>query len=264
MESTMSKTYLKTYFYVDHEIQFLVTNLEESYKHIDKFIICEFNRTHTGRPREFLGWDYLKDKLPQDKLDKVMYLPMDLSNATKEAYNNEDLIHSLNEPVMRSAFMKVVPLSDDDIVVSVDADEIIYEHMYPKIRKFVEKNGACQLNLHQFFYKKTYFWRDKDFIAPTAIKYRHFKNRFPCNLRYEGVLFPEKAGCHFSWCMTPKEMVYKLHTYSHPRYRFLADEKVLTEVINNKQYPFDKNTSFDIEEISENDIRIPQSMRGKK
>ena len=259
----MSKTYLKTYFYVDHEIQFLRTNLIESYDHIDKFIICEFNRTHTGRPKEMLGWEHLKQKLPQDKLDKVLYLPLDISQMARDAYNNEGLIHSLNEPVMRSAFMKAMQLQDEDVVVSVDADEIIYEHMYPKILDFVEKHGACQLNLHQFFYKKTYFWKDKDFIAPIAIKYKYFKNRFPCNLRYEGRVFPEKVGCHFSWCMTPKEMVYKLHTYSHPRYRFLANEETLKAAINNKEYPFDEKTVFDIEEIEKNDIKIPKSMRGE-
>ena len=261
MENIVSKVYLKTYFYVDHEIQFLTTNLLESYNHIDKFLICEFNRTHTGRPKDMLGWDYLKERLPQDKLDKVVYLPLYISQMAREAYDDEQLIHSLNEPVMRSAFMKAVPMQDEDIVISVDADEIIYEHMYPKIVNFVDTRGTCQLNLHQFFYKKTYFWKNKDFIAPTAIKYKNFKHRFPCNLRYEGVLFPEKVGCHFSWCMTPKEMVYKLHTYSHPRYRFLADEKVLTEAINNKQYPFDNKVFFDIEEIPSNDQRIPKSMR---
>jgi hypothetical protein len=261
MENIMSNTYLKTYFYVDHEIQFLTTNLIESYDHIHKFIICEYNRTHTGRPKEMLGWEHLKQKLPQDKLDKVLYLPLDISQMVRDAYNNEDLIHSLNEPVMRSAFMKAIQLQDEDIVVSVDADEIIYEHMYPKILDFVEKHGVCQLNLHQFFYKKTYFWKDRDFIAPTAIKYKYFKNRFPCNLRYEGHLFPAKAGCHFSWCMTPEEMVYKLHTYSHPRYRFCADEEFMADAIERKIYPFNPDEKFEIEEISENDERMPRSMR---
>ena len=259
----MGKVYLKTYFYVDHEIKFLVANLLEAYDHIEKFIMCEFNRTHTGRPREMLGWEYLKERLPEDKLDKVLYLPLDISEATAEAYENEDLIHSLNEPVMRSCFMKAVSLDDEDIVVSVDADEIIYNETYPKIIDFVKNKGTCQLNLHQFFYKTTYFWKEKDFIAPTAIKYKNFKNRFPCNLRYEGYLFPEKAGCHFSWCMTPKEMVYKLHTYSHPRYRFLADEEVLKSAINNKEYPFDKSINFEIEEISPDDPRLPKSLKEK-
>jgi len=255
--------YLKTYFYVEHEFQFLAANLEESYPHVEKFIMCEFNRTHTGQPREMLGWEKLASALPSDKLDKVLYLPLDISEYTVSAYNDEAAIHRVNEPVMRSIFMKYVDFKDEDIVVSVDADEIIYEESYPKIQELLKHHSACLLNLYQFFYKKTYLWKNKEFIAPTAAKYSYFKHRFPCNLRYEGTPMSEKAGCHFSWCMSPKEMVYKLDTYSHPQYRFCADEDLLTEAIEKKTYPFNRDEKFDIEEISPADDRIPRSLRRK-
>lgn len=253
--------YLKTYFYVEHEFQFLKYNLEEAYPHIDKFIICEYNKTHTGMPREMIGWEKLKKHLPEDKLDKVLYLPLDISNYTVEAYNNEDKIHAINEPVMRSIFMKHVDLKDEDIVVSVDADEIIYEKTYPKIINFLKNKNVCCLNLHQFFYKKNYLWKNKDFIAPVAAKYSYFKNSFPCNLRYEGEVLSEKAGCHFSWCMSPEEMVYKLHTYSHPKYRFCANKELLEEAIKNKIYPFDLTEKFEIEELEYNCDILPQSIK---
>lgn len=241
--------YLKTYFYVEHEFQFLSLNLKQAYNHIDKFIICEFNRTHTGMPRDFIGKDTLFKHLPTDKLDKVLYLPIDISDYSVEAYNNEELIHQINEPVMRSIFMKFLDLKDDDIVVSVDADEIIYENTYPRILKFLETKPACSLNLHQFFYKKNYLWKNVDFIAPVAAKFYHFKNSFPCNLRYGEPVLSEKAGCHFSWCMSVDEMIYKLHTYSHPRYRFCADKELLEDAIFNKKYPFDLSVKFDIEVV---------------
>ena len=71
-----------------------------------------------------------------------------------------------------------------------------------------------------------------------------------------------KAGCHFSWCMTPQEMVYKLHTYSHPKYRFCADEDVLRNAIENKMYPFDEDVAFDILELEDDDARLPKCIRG--
>jgi len=76
-----------------------------------------------------------------------------------------------------------------------------------------------------------------------------FKGQYPCNWRDVGEIVNKKVGCHFSWCMTPGEMVYKLHTYSHPRYRFCADEKLLEEAIKNKTYPFDSSIDFNIREI---------------
>tara|TARA_R110001599_G_scaffold231655_1_gene430914 strand:- start:316 stop:516 length:201 start_codon:yes stop_codon:yes gene_type:complete len=59
--------------------------------------------------------------------------------------------------------------------------------------------------------------------------------------------------------MSPKEMVYKLHTYSHPRYRFCADEDLLTDAIENKKYPFDSSVDFNIKELSVDDKIIPKS-----
>lgn len=253
--------YLKTYFYVEHEIKFLKMNLEESYDYIDKFIICEFNRTHTGMPRKFLNKDEIIKTLPQDKIDKVLYLQCDISKMTVEAYNNEQAIHSINEPVMRSAFMKLVDIKDEDIVISVDADEIIYRDSYKEILSGVEKENCIKINLNQFFYKINYLWENKDFIAPTAAKYKVFKNNFPCNWRYQGKLLDGKHGCHFSWCMTPEEMIYKLNTYSHPRYRNCANKKLLEDSIKNKIYPFDKKVEFKIKELPRNHIIMPKCLR---
>lgn len=253
--------FLKTYFYVEHEIEFLVMNLIESYEHIDKFIICEHNRTHTGQPRDFI-FEKHKHKFPQDLMDKVIYLKQDISDEAVEAYENEAAIHLINEPVMRSRFMKDMQFIDEDIIVSVDADEIIYRDSYPYIFAEVATNHCVRLKLHQFFYKKNYLWEDKDFVSPIAAKYKVFKNHYPCNWRDAGPVTVEKVGCHFSWCMSPDEMVYKLHTYSHPKYRFCANVDLLSDAIENKLYPFDDGTDFRIRELNPDDPVLPKCIRG--
>ena len=75
-----------------------------------------------------------------------------------------------------------------------------------------------------------------------------------------GDVVSEKVGCHFSWCMTPDEMVYKLHTYSHPQYRFCANKELLENAIENKEYPFDSSVDFQIEELDSDDDRLPKSL----
>ena len=252
--------YLKTYFYVEHEFRFLIMNLIEAYEHIDKFIICEHNRTHTGRPREFI-FDEHKHKLPKNMMDKVVYLRQDISDEAVEAYENEAAIHSINEPVMRGRFVKDMDFNDDDIIVSVDADEIIYRDAYPYIFSEVESKNCVRLKLNQFFYKTNYLWEGKDFVSPIAAKYKVFKGHYPCNWRDVGPVTSQKVGCHFSWCMTPEEMVYKLHTYSHPKYRFCADVDLLKEAIENKQYPFDDGTEFIIRELETEDPILPECVR---
>jgi len=230
--------------------------LIESYNHIDKFIICEHNRTHTGQPRDFIFENH-RDEFPKELMDKVIYLPCDISEHTVEAYEDEDAIHNINEPVMRSCFMTNLSFDDEDIIVSVDADEIIYRQSWEYIISEVEKKELVRLNMHQFFYKFNYLWEGKDFTSPIASKYKVFKHQYPCNWRDVGQILSKKVGCHFSWCMTPKEMVYKLHTYSHPRYRFCADETLLKKAIKDKTYPFDENVDFNIREIELNDEVLP-------
>jgi hypothetical protein len=251
--------YLKTYFYTEHEVKFLKLNLLEAFNHIDKFIICEFNRTHTGEEREFI-FDNYKHLFTEEELSKIIYLPCDISNETVYAKNDEDAIHKINEPIMRGYFVKKINLNDEDIIISVDADEIIYEHMYQKIINNVINHGTTLLKLHQFFYKINYHWINNDFTAPTAIKYSDFKNKYPCQLRYMGNLLNEYVGCHFSWCMTPSEMVYKLETYSHPQYRFCADINLLENAIKNKLYPFDSSVNFTINELSFNNEMLPKNL----
>ena len=63
--------------------------------------------------------------------------------------------------------------------------------------------------------------------------------------------------------MTPEEMVYKLHTYSHPRYRFCADKELLEKAIENKEYPFDPDVDFRIRELDNDDEVIPECLRNQ-
>ena len=259
----MSKVYLKTYFYVPHEIKFLKLNLIEAYPHIDKFIICEFNRTHTGRPTKhgYIFEDYI-DEFPEELRDKIEYLKCDISKEAVEAYNDEAAIHRVNEPLMRGYFVNKVPLEDEDIIISVDADEIIYGVKYPEIIDMVNKHNLVQLTMNQFFYKMNWLWVGYDWTAPNASKYKVYKNEYPAQFSYDshrGIEWKEKVGVHFSWCMDTDEMIYKLHTYSHPSQRHCAKEEILEDAVKNKKFPFDPR-EFEIKELEWNDPIIPKNL----
>lgn len=251
--------YLKTYCYAPHEIEFIIANLTECYEHIDKMIVCEFDINHTGVKRAF-NYDNLKDLVPKELSDKLDYHACEVFDMTARADNNENLIHNVNEPVMRSYFTKLYDFKDDDIIISVDADEIIYGDRIPHIVQEVKKYGTVALKLRQFFYKKTYLWKNKDFTSPIASYYANINPKFPNNWRDIGKITDEYVGCHFSWCMDVDSMIHKLYTYSHPQYRFCADTKLLENAIENKEYPFDESVDFQIEELRLDDERIPKSL----
>jgi len=258
----MSKIYLKTYCYAPHEIDFILANLSECYDHIEKMIVCEFDINHTGVKRDFQYTD-LKNRVPEHLRDKLDYHACDVYDITARAYEDEDSIHRVNEPVMRSYFTKLYDFKEDDIIISVDADEIIYENSIPYIIQEVKKHGTVALKLRQFFYKKTYLWKDKGFTSPIASYYSNINPKFPNNWRDTGRITDEYVGCHFSWCMSVEAMIHKLDTYSHPRYRFCANKELLENAIENKEYPFDPDTDFKIQELEKDDCIIPKSMRNR-
>ncbi len=252
-------TYLKTYFYSDHEYEFLNANLRESVGHIDSMILCEFDVHHTGIKRDFT---FDINMIDEDLRDRVEYFPCGVhGKETVEAYDDEDTIHRVNEPVMRSYFTKCKDFSDDDLIYSVDADEVIYGSVYETIHDLAIQHDWVRLPMHQFFYKTNYLWENKGFCSPGVFKYGSVNPGYMNNWRDVGINPGFFTGCHFSWCMSVDDMVKKLHSYSHPRYRFCADKSLLEMAIRNKCYPFDLSVKFNILEISPGDDRIPESMR---
>ena len=240
--------YFKTYFYSHHEVPFLILNLRECYKYVDKFVICEFNYTHTGIKRNYI-WDQHKHKFPTELIDKVVYLQIDMSNIVKNGVNNENIIHSVNEPYMRGSFTKYLNLQDNDIIISVDADEIIYGEMYPELIQIVKNKGSICLTLNQFFYRVNYYWIDNPFRAPTIALYKTYKKTFPSQWRYQGETYNKMVGCHFSWCMSVDDMLIKMKCAGHgPRYRHLEKKEILEDAVQNCKYPFSQR-SFNIKII---------------
>ncbi|MCL4439335.1 MAG: hypothetical protein M1609_01710 [Firmicutes bacterium] len=244
--------YLKTILSAPNEIKYLKLNLREAFTHIDKFIICEFNRTHVGTERELVLEKYL-DVFTGDERKKIIYLGADISREANFAKNDSNLAHK-NEQLMRGYFASQIDLNGEDIVFSVDADEIIFGRFYDKIiGQLGFFNRALVLPLYQFYYRVNYLWENNEFIAPTVCKAKYYKNKYPAQWRYDGKLFPERTGCHFSWCLTIDEMLAKLETYAHHQdYGHLAKREILEAAVKNKTYPFDPNVDFRIKVL---DIR---------
>ena len=244
----MKRIYLKTIFSAPNEIKFIKMNLHEAFDHIDKFFVCESNRSHTGAEKSLIFKEHLKKDFSEIEREKIEYIPSDISELTEYSNTDGKVIHR-NENLIRGIFEREVKLHSNDIIFSVDADEILYSHVYEKALDeigFFRK--ALKLKLHQFFYRMNYLWVGKEFIAPTVCKVSFYKNKFPGQWRYDGKLLEEWAGCHFSWQLTVEEMVWKLKNYSHTHdYGHLANKEILEDAINKKKYPFDPKVNFDIQ-----------------
>lgn len=242
--------YLKTIFSAPNEIKYLKLNLKESFIHIDKFVICEFNRTHTGEARD-LVFDKYWDNFSEDEKKKIIYIGEDISKYTKFARDNQKFAND-NARIIRGYFVKKINLSKKDIIISVDADEIIYEQYYDEI--FAELNKlkwwqkkSIVLQLNQFYYKANYYWENNKFVGPVVCRSGVYMNKYPNDWRYTGILYDKCVGCHFSWLLTIDEMIKKLNMYSHQStFGKYANREVLEDAVKNKKYPFDPNVDFKI------------------
>lgn len=246
--------FLKTIVSAENEIKYIKLHLRESKGYVDKIIICEFNYTHVGAEREFIFQKYLDDgTFSREEQERIVYLQGDVKKKIKNAVGNSELMHK-NERLFRGYFARHCKLDPNDVIVSVDADEIIFRRCYPDILKpFEDKkaNPVVQLQLYQFFYKPTYLWVNKIITAPTVCRVKVNRFRYPAQWRAEGEVVSQMVGCHFSWCLTVDEMVYKLHTYAHAAdYGHLADKKLLEDAIREKRYPFDEDEDFQIVEVN--------------
>ncbi len=237
--------YLKTIFSAANEIKYLKLNLREAGSQIDKFIICEFNRTHIGSPREFI-FPQFWSQFDAGERAKIIYIQGDIAAQTKFSETDNYIIHEINEKLIRGYFASQIKLADKDIVFSVDADEIIFSSHYPKIiAKLNFWRPALKLPLYQFYYRINYLWENNRFIAPTVCFASYYKHEYPAAWRYQGRLYKEYAGCHFSWCLSIEEMIKKLGYYSHHQdYGHLARREILEKAVAEKTYPFDPKVPF--------------------
>jgi hypothetical protein len=247
----------------ENELKFIKMNALESDPYIDKILVCEANYTHSGIKRPFIFKELIEKHFKDDP--RIVYVPLDIESKVHKDTMAFKSLH-YNERIIRGYFIEHIQLKSDDIVFSVDADEIIYKKSYPHLLSLFgnKKRQAFKLRLNNFIYRPDYFWKSMDFIAPTVCtgNYYKFSYRKYNQWRYHGELIEEPMGCHFNWHLTPAEMLQKINNYSHKdRYHHMNDIKVFEDAIRNKEYPFEKDLVVDIEQIdlNENKDLYPES-----
>jgi hypothetical protein len=262
--------YIKSYCYSKHELPFIISQLKESYNYVDKVCIYEYNYTHTGKKKEY-EIDNVLHKIPKNLMEKLYYKKVDLTNYHVDSYTDESLCHKINEPVQRNWFFndKDIILKDDDIIIDVDCDEIIYSEDYKKLLKEVKLlNNVLAIKMHLFFFKNNYLWTNNICKASGICEYKNIKNNYMKfgdlkihHLRDSPYLSNGFYGAHMSWVMPIENMVEKCYKTAHTRYRHLADKKIMEDAVKDKKYVFDLNRPFNIKELKYDDHRIPKYLQ---
>lgn len=185
--------------------------LNELYDVIDQFILIEMCKTHTNqsKPYFFAENKHLFNKF----LDKIHHIQIDeniLNNVNTHTWNLENFQRDY-------ATLFWGHLNDDDIIISVDADEIPRREVIEKLNVRDDIVYALRIYQHQLYLNYRGFNCLEDEILGKVLTLGHFKrlNIRLSELRY----FPicsviENAGWHFSF-LGIDSVEYKFKSYAH-------------------------------------------------
>jgi len=198
---------------------------------VDKFVICEADKTFTNQSKPYNFLDQ-KDRFKR-WIDKIIYLPVELDSegldfSKKDTeYNPYSAAWMLEMQQRSGLILGLDNATDEDTIMLGDVDEI----PYPQDVKHVNTPTVC---VNKFFYyyinNLSVGPRDRNWLGTALLPYTHLKNfanleKVRGNRNY---FQPIQSGWHLSF-MGGKELIKrKIQTISHTEY-------------NNEKYYNDKN-----------------------
>ena len=214
--------------------------------HVDKFIIVESNKTHSGQPveRKFsevarkLGLPiekiiYIEHDIPDT--EDLEILDIDRQNAGVNSKNKDSLYARVRERLQKDAVMQALhQFEKRDVFIYGDADEIIDPkhikwlakqcHDHPNIIikvPLVYLQGRADLRIHHQDGKPVIWKRAMFFATKEQLNYCKLSNircghismpvRFPT---HEGII-QEDMGWHFAWMGSAQQRQTKADSFAH-------------------------------------------------
>jgi hypothetical protein len=251
---------MKIYQFVPFYNENLVAkiNLLESSKWIDQFHVTETNFTFQGKEKsynfnqfEFSNLVYHKLDVSNDFLFDRKIIPHFFPKNNPKWHANIFFKTSwYNEGIQRNLSCMKDLVSDEDIVILSDVDEIIDSRFAQRIIDEVKKRDVVTIKLHfSLFYLNLY---STNWGGPENYSYRVFivkgKVLKKWNFDYDTIrksgernLFSnqiycisEVCGFHHSWLGDKTAISNKLISYAHTEHNLLNDIDYIQKCITNK------------------------------
>lgn len=229
------------------ELDLLEIRLNELNDVVDKFIICESYKTHTGKDKPL---NFVNNKKRFEKFEnKINYIATTSvsDNPWKNEYNQRNALAS-----------QFNNFKDDDIIILSDADEIINKDLF----KFVKIQDDVVYNCNQNCYY--YFLNVKcinlPWVGSQVFSYKTFKNSGNCltdfrrsnNLGFKSKVcnIPKQevlnGGWHFSYLGGIDKVKEKISSFMHQEMK--TDLNNIENVINNLEWIY-KEHKVDLEMV---------------
>lgn len=228
-----------------NELDMLECKLEYLHNHIDYFILCECNYTHSGKKKPM----YYKDnesRFARFK-NKIIYTPLILDEQQFATYKFN---HSESSEEKAAACWKLENdqrnhlahglngFPDDTLVIIGDLDEIVSVDKLNEIRYAMTQPDTnfeyMALVQDIYVYNLKYFYPIQWWAAYVCKKHAlhtHSPEWLRANARYHRAI--QNAGWHLTYFMSPALIRNKIENFAHQEYNNeeFKDEKWLEECI---------------------------------
>jgi len=213
-----------------NEKELLELRINLLYDHVDKFIICDADRTHSGKPKPFTCKDII-DQLGLPK-DKIQVVEVELPKNSINSWISDTWIRERMQRNAAAEFIK-----DDDICYIGDCDEIIdpkYLNYYASIaEKYSENilrvplvflNGRADLRVYDENniareWSVPYFCMKHHLKKYTLSEIREAKSTNNI-IDFSDIFITEngtiqECGWHFSWMGDNERIKMKCNSFLH-------------------------------------------------
>ena len=222
--------------------------------YVDKFIIAEATRDHTGKEKK-LNFNLKNFSKFKDKITYIVVedLPIDIKRFKKNWP-----VHHLRDQHQRNALSRGYKnCNDDDLIMISDIDEIPNPNkikdfeLKNRYACFIQKNFQSKINLLNI---TDQYWMGTKIIQKKYLKspqwLRNIKTSKPAFWKFYKPKQPQliyNGGWHFSFLKNPDGISKKIQSYSHSEYNIpeFTDEAKIAERIKNKIDIFDRKFKYE-------------------
>lgn len=233
-------------YFIERELLELRIRLLED--HVDHFVICEANKTHTGLPRNFQVKDLIKELgLPAERITVVelehaddINLPMERQDFDAQFADDRGDIASIQavarDRLQRNGLLQVLDQFDDDVwIIMSDCDEIINPDHIGFALNVAQANpdAVIKLPLINLYGRadlrpysrdgSPYTWRTAMSLCRKSVIAQSTPHRIRCGYHVPvNILTPtlggrifDEFGWHFSWMGGQDRIQIKSQSYAH-------------------------------------------------
>ncbi|KAJ7945446.1 Beta-1,4-mannosyl-glycoprotein 4-beta-N-acetylglucosaminyltransferase [Quillaja saponaria] len=196
-----------------NEIEILTLRWKELYPYITQFVLLESNSTFTGLPKPLVfGSNRDKFKFIEPRLTYGK-----IGGRFKKGEN--PFIEEAYQRVALDQLLKIAGISDDDLLIMSDVDEIPSAHTINLLRWCDDIPPILHLQLRNYIYSFE-FLVDNNSWRSSVHTYQTGKTRY-AHYRQSDVLLAD-SGWHCSFCFRHiSDFIFKMKAYSHfDRVRF--------------------------------------------